>query len=88
VHGLHAATDANIPPERATFIRPVLFLVGGEDYINRKENAFAIAEQGKKEGWLPDVEAKVFEDCGHWLQLEQPEKLFQELKNFENRLNK
>jgi pimeloyl-ACP methyl ester carboxylesterase len=44
--------------------------------VTRSELSAQIAEQGKKEGWLPNVEVKIVTGGSHWLILEQPEQVF------------
>jgi soluble epoxide hydrolase/lipid-phosphate phosphatase len=42
----------------------------------------AVAEQGKSEGWLPDVTVKSVTGGSHWLMLEQPKQVFDILDAF------
>ena len=44
--------------------------------MTRAELLAQTAEQGKAEGWLPNVEYKLVKGGSHWLMLEQPKQIF------------
>jgi pimeloyl-ACP methyl ester carboxylesterase len=71
-----APNRAKIPPENTVLKFPVVFIQGKVDYVCRYEGALRLAEQGKKGGWLKDIEVKLL-DTGHWIQLEKPKEVFE-----------
>lgn len=73
-----------IPEEHLTLKFPVLIIAAKEDYITRPEMAFKAAQEGKEQGYLPDVEVKQFE-TGHWVQLEKPRELCETIVEFVER---
>ena len=64
------AVDA-IPPANLILKQPVLFIGGSIDYVTRPEIMQSIADQGKAEGWLPDIQVKIINDASHWVLLEK-----------------
>lgn len=44
------------------------------------------AEQGRAEGYLPNVEVQELTDCGHWVQLEKPAEVFEALDGLAKRV--
>jgi pimeloyl-ACP methyl ester carboxylesterase len=67
--------------EDLTINKPVLLIAASQDYISRPEFVYQAAEQGKKEGYLPNAVVKQL-DCGHWVQLEKPKELADMLVGF------
>jgi pimeloyl-ACP methyl ester carboxylesterase len=70
-----------VPPENQTINVPALMIAAEKDYICRPEMVFQTAEQGKKEGFLPDVQVKQVK-TGHWVQLEARQEFFSLLDEF------
>ncbi|CAI6336251.1 unnamed protein product [Periconia digitata] len=65
-----------IPASNLIIKQQTLFLMGQDDAASRPELAKSAAEQGKTEGYLPNVEVQELEGCGHWIQLEKPQEVF------------
>jgi pimeloyl-ACP methyl ester carboxylesterase len=58
---------------------PALVLAGRETKIFPIDGIKAVAEM------IPDSELKIFENCGHWLYLEEPKKFADEVHDFVTR---
>jgi soluble epoxide hydrolase/lipid-phosphate phosphatase len=58
---------------------------GDIDYVTRPELAFQTAEQGRQQGWLPNIEIKSVTGGSHWMMLEQPKQVFDILDEFAKR---
>jgi pimeloyl-ACP methyl ester carboxylesterase len=82
LRNIDAAVEAAIPPANIIVSKPVIFVGGDRDLVTRAELTAAVAEQGKSEGWLPDVEVKSVAGGSHWLMLEQPKQVFDILDAF------
>lgn len=58
--------------------QPALFLLGDKDPVGTLE-AHTLQ---KMPSWVPDLEQHLIEDCGHWIQSEQPEQVNRLLLSF------
>lgn len=58
--------------------QPALFLIGDEDPVGVLE-AYTIQQMPKV---VPDLTSHVLENCGHWLQCEQPDEVNRQLQAF------
>lgn len=58
--------------------QPALFLLGDKDPVGTLE-AHTLQ---KMPSWVPDLEQHVVEECGHWIQSEQPEQVNRLLLSF------
>lgn len=76
---------SQIPPENLIINKPVVFINGQQDPIIRPEAAHAAADEGKKQGFLFDVEIRLL-DAGHWPQLEQKKKVSEILAELAQKL--
>lgn len=54
---------------------PTLFVGGDEDYATRVDDMQFVAEELGKKGWLKDVRVEVLKGTGHWVMLEQRERV-------------
>ncbi|KAF2689512.1 hypothetical protein K458DRAFT_384149 [Lentithecium fluviatile CBS 122367] len=72
IRNIDADAESKISPTNFAITKPVIFMGGDMDYLTRPELMAHLAEQGKQEDWLPNVEFKTVTGGSHWLMLEQP----------------
>lgn len=76
MRGLNADDEAAISENDRFCHIPTLLVVSTDDYVSP---ANIMTAQTQK--WCTDMRVETVEGCGHWIQLEQPEKLFQLMKS-------
>ena len=80
IRGTDAASEASLSEESKHVNVPTLLILGTKDYVTRVEVAKQTATMWIKQHKIEEI------PCGHWVQLEQPEKLNDLLVQFASEL--
>jgi pimeloyl-ACP methyl ester carboxylesterase len=71
IRDIDAKAVSEIPPQSVILTKPTLFIGGTIDYVTRPEVMQMIADQGRAEGWLPNLKVKIVENGSHWVLIEK-----------------
>ena len=76
MRGIDLVHDASVSEERKHIDLPTLLVVSDKDYITRAD-----IEKGRTAKWVKQLRIEEL-SCGHWVQLELPDKVNQLLEGF------
>ena len=79
IRGVGITQNVVLPEERKHVDVPSLLIVSTKDYATRAD-----MQKGSTAKWIRNLSIEEL-DCGHWVQLESPEKLNQLLEDFANK---
>ncbi|PSN61570.1 alpha/beta-hydrolase [Corynespora cassiicola Philippines] len=85
IRRIHWHKQSEILADAIVIDRPVIFIAGELDAVGLPEIAYQVAERGRRERFLPDVQVEVMQGSGHWLGLEKPSEVFQILHKLTQR---
>jgi len=76
MRGVNTADEAAVAEADRPCRLPTLLVVSEQDYVTRAD-----MQTAKSKEWVPDLRIETL-DCGHWIQLERPEKLSRLMEHF------
>ena len=80
LQGVNDADDTKVLENDRECPLPTLLVVSDEDYVTRAD-----LQSMQSQKWVPQLRIEKL-DCGHWIQLERPEKLQNLLVEFANEI--
>nr|POE76166.1 epoxide hydrolase a [Quercus suber] len=77
MRGVNTEDDAQVDEKQRFCHLPTLLVVSSDDHVTRAD--LQTAQSSK---WCTDLRVEMIQGCGHWIQLEQPGRVFELMERF------